>query len=268
MRSKSKNTKRKIQIPSWHRLATLACTILLLLAALISSSQPVDDLYKSANQLYKANQFDSAAAVYENIVHQGYRTAEVYYNLGNCYYKSKNVSKCILNYERAARIAPQDEDIQHNLKLADLMVVDKIIPVPQLGIILKWDSLVSSRPSKAWGKLALGFVWAALLAFALYLFVSSFRSIALTSGIFLLLVSLTFLSFAYKQSDKEQNPDNAILTVSNAFVKSAPDSNGNDLFMLHEGIKFMLLDKVGEWHKIRLADGKIGWIEKGTFEKI
>ncbi len=60
----------------------------------------------------------------------------------------------------------------------------------------------------------------------------------------------------------------AILTIANSFVKSAPDNGGNDLFMLHEGIKFQVLDRVGEWNKIRLADGKVGWIEKGSFEKI
>ncbi len=250
------------------KLAALICGIAMLLIGLISSAQSVDELYKSANQLYKANQFDSAAVAYEKIIHQGYKTPEVYYNLGNCYYKTKNVSQCIINYERAAKLAPQDEDIQHNLKLANLMVVDKIIPVPQLGIILTWNNLVSSRSSKGWGTLALVFVWAALLVSAIYLFISSFRGVTVTLGIMLLLISGTLLSFAYRQNDKEQNPDAAILTASNAFVKSAPDSNGNDLFMLHEGIKFMVLDKVGEWNKIRLADGKIGWIEKGTFEKI
>lgn len=267
---KSKNKKiiyaiKKLQI---SKAGIVVMGILLLFLGFVSSAQPVNDLYKSANQLYKANQFDSAAVQYEKIVHQGYKTAEVYYNLGNCYYKTKNVSQCILNYERAARLAPRDEDIQHNLKLANLMVVDKIIPVPQLGIILFWNNLVSSRSSKGWGVWALAFVWAALLAFAVYLFVSSFRGVSITLGILLLFISATFLSFAYHQSDKEQNPDTAVLTATNAFVKSAPDAGGNDLFMLHEGIKFTLLDRVGEWHKIRLADGKIGWIEKGTFEKI
>lgn len=245
----------------------LAVLVFMLVAAR-SFGQPVEELYKSANAFYKANQFDSAAVAYEKIVHQGYRTPDVYYNLGNCYYKLNEVSKCILNYERAAKLAPQDEDIQHNLKLANTKVVDKIIPVPQLGIILKWDSLVSSKSSKGWGGLALMFVWLALLAFAVYLFIHPVRKIAFAGGIILLLFSATFLSFAYRQNDKEQNPDVAILTSANAFVKSAPDANGNDLFMLHEGIKFTLLDRVGEWNKIRLADGKIGWVEKGTFERI
>lgn len=268
MKSKSNTATCRTQIPPAKKLAAWACSVVLMLAGFVSSAQSVGELYKSANQLYKANQFDSAATVYEKIIHQGYKIPEVYYNLGNCYYKSKNVSQCILNYERAAKLAPQDEDIQHNLKLANLMVIDKIIPVPQLGIILTWNSLVSSRSSKGWGTLALIFVWLALLVFTIYIFINSFRTVTGTAGIVLLIISATFLSFAYKQSDKEQNPDTAILTASNAFVKSAPDSNGNDLFMLHEGIKFVMLDRVGEWNKIRLADGKIGWIEKGTFEKI
>jgi tetratricopeptide (TPR) repeat protein len=249
-------------------LKALLLVVAFIFFANVSMAQSVDALYKSANQFYKTNQFDSAAGAYEKIIHSGYKTAEVYYNLGNCYYKLNNVSQSILNYERAVKLAPQDEDIQHNLKVANLKVVDKLIPVPQLGILLKWDSLVSSKSSRGWGTLALAFVWGSLLFFALYVFISNFRSATITLGILLLLVSFTFLSFAYKQNDKEQNPDTAILTATNTFVKSAPDNNGNDLFMLHEGIKLQLLDKVGEWHKIRLADGKVGWIERGSFEKI
>jgi SH3-like domain-containing protein len=105
------------------------------------------------------------------------------------------------------------------------------------------------------------------LAFAAYLFTRA-RRLFFTAGIILVLISLSFLGFAQRQNNDEQNPEAAILTVSNTDVKSAPDAGGNDLFMLHEGVKFNVLDHVGEWYKIHLADGKVGWIERNTFEKI
>jgi tetratricopeptide (TPR) repeat protein len=247
----------------------IICLILALLLAFkpFAYSQRTGELYKTANQLYKSNQFDSAAAIYENIVHQGYKTAEVYYNLGNCYYKVNNISKSILNYERALKISPRDEDVLHNLKIANARVIDKIVPVPQLAIISRWNDLLSSRSSGGWGIMALVFIWLALLAFVVYLF-TSLRRLSFTAGVILILLSLSFAGFAHRESEEEQNPDAAILIIPNTYVKSAPDVNGNDLFMLHEGVKFNVLDRVGDWYKIHLADGKVGWLEKSTFEKI
>jgi hypothetical protein len=103
--------------------------------------------------------------------------------------------------------------------------------------------------------------------FAVYLFIG-LRRLSATLGIIFLITSIVFITIAAKQSNKEQQSDTAILMVTNSFVKSAPDANGNDLFMLHEGVKFQILDRVGDWSKIRLADGKVGWIEHGNYEKI
>jgi hypothetical protein len=230
-------------------------------------SQPVHELYKTANEQYKLNQFEQAAASYEKIILQGYKTPEVYYNLGNCYYKLNNTAKSVLNYERALKLAPKDEDVQHNLKLANIRVVDKLQPVPQLGIILMWHNFTGSNSSGGWGIYALAAIWLALVFFAVYLF-TGLRKFSVVTGSVLVFVSVCFLSLAIQQSNKEQNSDTAILTVTNTFVKSAPDANGNDLFMLHEGVKFQILDRVAEWNKIRLADGKVGWLEHNTFEKI
>jgi tetratricopeptide (TPR) repeat protein len=240
---------------------------LLLGFTLVTFGQQATDLYKSAAQLYKTNQFDQAAADYEKILSQGYKTAEVYYNLGNCYYKLNNLTKAIINYERALKLAPQDEDIQHNLAIANTKVVDKIQPVPTLAILNLWNGFVDAKSSYGWALIALAFIWLALVVFAVYLFVG-IRKLSFALGITLVVLSIAVITLAAKQSNKEQQSDYAILSVTNSFVKSAPDANGNDLFMLHEGVKFQILDRVGEWSKIRLADGKIGWIERGSYEKI
>jgi len=240
--------------------------MLLCFSSMVFGQQPAE-LYKTASQLYKAGQFEQAAADYEKIITQGYKTAEVYYNLGNCYYKLNTLNKAIVNYERALKLAPQDEDIQHNLAIANSKVVDKIIPVPTLAILNAWDNFVSIRSSNGWALLAVACIWLSLLFFAVYLFVG-FRKFSFSSGSLFVIASIVFISLAVKQSNKEQQTDAAILMVSNSFVKSAPDANGNDQFMLHEGVKFEILDRVGDWSKIRLADGKVGWIERSSYEKI
>jgi tetratricopeptide (TPR) repeat protein len=250
----------------WGNINKLMLGLLLCISSMVFGQQATD-LYKSAAQLYKTNQFEQAASNYEKILSQGYKTAEVYYNLGNCYYKLNNLNKAIVNYERALKLAPQDEDILHNLAIANTRVVDKIQPVPSLAILNIWNNFVDTKSSHGWALLALGFIWLALVFFAVYLFVG-IRKLAFGAGMLLVVLSVAVITLAAKQSNKEQQSDCAILMVSNSFVKSAPDANGNDLFMLHEGVKFQILDRVGEWSKIRLADGKVGWIERGNYEKI
>ena len=240
---------------------------LLLCVPAIGFAQQPTELYKSAAQLYKANQFDQAAADYEKILSQGYKSAEVYYNLGNCYYKLNSVNKAILNYERAIKLNPQDEDAVHNLAIANTKVIDKIQPVPSLAILNAWNGIIDAKTSHGWALVALVFIWLALVFFAVYLFVGV-RRFSIAAGAILVILSVAVISIAASKSSKEQQSDAAILMVSNSFVKSAPDTNGNDLFMLHEGVKFQILDRVGEWSKIRLADGKVGWIERGNYEKI
>lgn len=245
-------------------LFVLSCV--LCLASNVYSQTP-SQLYTSANSLYKSNQFEESAAAYEKILMQGYRTPEVYYNLGNSYFKLHNTGKAILNFERAHRLAPEDEDITHNLKLAQLKTVDKLIPVPQLGIVTSWNNLLASQSSKGWGIFALAFIWVTLLVFAVYLFIAR-KGLVLFFGSLFLILSVTSISLAVKQSNAEENSALAILVVENVNVKSAPDANGTDLFTIHEGLKLQLEDQVGNWTKIRLADGKVGWIEKNLFEKI
>src|SRR4051812_30872548 len=114
-----------------------------LLLSVTAFSQSVGELYKSAGNLYKEKQFQQAADNYEKIISQGYKSPEVYYNLGNCYYKLNSTGKSILAYERALKLSPDDEDIIHNLKLAELKVSDRIQPIPQLSIITWWNNFIT-----------------------------------------------------------------------------------------------------------------------------
>lgn len=227
-----------------------------------------EGLYTIATDAYKAKNYQQAIDAYQKLLTEGYKNESVYYNLGNCYYKSDNISQAILNYERALRLSPSDEDVRFNLKLANMKTVDRITPVSQLFIVSKWEDFVSSRSSGIWAMYSVICIWLALVAFALYLFIGSIRRMGFFSGVALVLFSLFFFFLSYAQGQSEWGGGQAILTSANTYIKSAPDASGTDLFMIHEGAKLNILDKVGEWSKVRLEDGKVGWVGQSTFAVI
>jgi tetratricopeptide (TPR) repeat protein len=259
--SKKQETRGKYQ---W-----VICFILYSLFSTSSlHAESAQGLYTIGTDAYTAKNYQQAIDAYQKLISDGYRNAAVYYNLGNSYYKTDRISLAILNYERALRLAPSDEDIRFNLKLANLKTVDRIIPVPQLYILSKWQDLVASRSSRTWAIYSIVSVWLALVAFVVYLFVGHFRRAGFFSGVVLVLFSIFFFCISSVESQAEYGAGQAILTAANTYIKSAPDTSGTDLFMIHEGVKLYILDKVGDWSKVRLADGKVGWVEQSTLTVI
>lgn len=227
----------------------------------------VDVLYKEAGKLYQSEKYDQAILKYEKILVEGHRDAAVYYNLGNAYYKENQLGKAILNYERAKRVAPQDEDVQHNLQLAQQKTLDKIQEVPQLAIITYWQDFLQLFSSSAWGNFALMALWLAFVIGAIYLFINKIRWLSM-GAIFLALLSLSILALAYTEYRKENCDEFAVLMTKTVAIKSAPNERGDVLFQLHEGAKIRLVDEVGEWRKIKLADGKVGWLQVNHLQRI
>lgn len=224
-------------------------------------------LYKEASTLYQAGQYNEAITKYEKILVEGHREAAVYYNLGNAYYKENQLGKAILNYERAKRIAPQDEDVQHNLQLAQQKTIDKIQEVPQLPIITYWQNFLHRFSSSVWGNLALVALWLAFMIGAVYLFFNKTKWLS-TATLVLALFSIGILALAYSEYNNENCSDFAVLMSKTVVVKSAPNEHGDVLFQLHEGAKIRLIDEVGEWRKVKLADGKVGWLQVNHLQRI
>ena len=250
------------------RCRLLALSIIYCLVSIVLYSQSPTQLFSTANQVYKDKNYEQAITAYQKLLSQGYQTAEIYYNLGNAYYKTNQIGQAILYYEKAQKIAPDDEDIRYNLKLANLKTADRIAPVPQLALVLDWQHFVQAHSSRVWAWVSVAMVWLSLLCFVVYLLVISLRRTGFYTGLFTLTLAGFFAFLAYTQYQAEYNSDQAILTIANAYVKSAPDLSGTDLFIIHEGAKVQLLDRVGDWGKVRLADGKVGWLQHNTYSLI
>ena len=243
-------------------------TILAILISVASFAQA--DLLQKANEHYTKEEFKQAIDTYNQILMTNMESPEVYFNLGNAYYKTKQYTLSILNYERAKQLAPDDEDISFNLQVANQKVVDSIQELPGIFIVRWWDSLVNSQTTDTWAIFSIvGFiVFLVMLGFYFFAKTSEVKRITFWSGCFLILFTIFSWSFAAKQKSRLVNHTYAIVMQPTVTVKSSPSEKGTNLFVIHEGLKVKITDKLGDWVEIKLADGNKGWLLTESIERI
>lgn len=228
------------------------------------------DLLQKANEHYTKEEFNKAIDLYNQILMTNMESPEVYFNLGNAYYKTNQYTLSILNYERAKLLAPDDEDIDFNLQVANQKVVDSIQELPGIFIVRWWNSLVNSQTTDTWAVMSIvGFILF-LVMMGFYFFAKSgdIKRITFWSGCFLILFTIFTWSFAAKQKSRLVNHTYAIVMQPTVTVKSSPSEKGTNLFVIHEGLKVRITDKLGDWVEIRLADGNKGWLLTESIERI
>jgi tetratricopeptide (TPR) repeat protein len=228
------------------------------------------DLIQKANEHYTKEEYKKAIDGYNQILMAGIESPEVYYNLGNAYYKTNQFTLAILNFERAKLLAPDDEDIEFNLQVANQKVVDSIQELPGIFIVRWWNTLVNSQSTDSWAVISIiGFILFLTLV-GLYFFAKSgdVKRISFWAGCLLILFSIFSWSFAARQKSRLVNHSYAIVMQPTVTVKSSPSEKGTNLFVIHEGLKVRITDKLGDWVEIRLADGNKGWLLVESIERI
>ena len=248
--------------------STAAAAVLLALMTLPLQAAGTDGLWQAGVEAYNASQWAEAAASWQAIADQGLGSAELYYNLGNAFFKQDDIAHAILWYERSLKADPSFADARHNLEFARTRTQDRIEEVPEFFLETWGRKLCWLLSSDVWAVLFLVFL-AATLAMVL-LFVlgrGGARKAGFFVGIALLLVSLLCLDFAFWQRTEGRSHDQAIVTTAVSEVKSSPGS-GVNLFVLHEGTKVKVLEQVGEWSNVELADGRQGWMKNDSAERI
>jgi tetratricopeptide (TPR) repeat protein len=251
---KSKNTK------------PLTAVLLLLLVPLAAQAVTKAE----ADSAYVQERYQQAAKDYEALLKQGV-SADLYYNLGNCYYRMDQMTQAVLNYERALLLSPGDKDIRFNLQMARSKTIDKITPESEMFFVTWYRSLVNVMSVDGWARTALVALIVAIVLALFYLFSDRIwlRKIGFFGGIIALLLFLVGNLFAWQQKSNLTQRTGAIIIKSAVNVKSTPSKNGTDLYILHEGTKVTVTDSsMREWRKIRVADGKEGWLEVSEIEVI
>ena len=244
----------------------MSVLLLLLLLPLTASAVTKTE----ADSAYAKEQYQQAARDYEALLKQGV-SADLYYNLGNCYYRMDNITQAVIAYERALLLSPGDRDIRFNLQMARSKTIDKITPESEMFFVTWYRSLVNLQSVDAWARLALITLVVAIVLALVYLFSDRIwlRKVGFFGGILLLVVFVLSNLFAWQQKRGLDHRTGAVIIRSAVNVKSTPSKNGTDLFILHEGTRVTITDDTMKgWKEIRVADGKEGWLETKEIEVI
>lgn len=237
--------------------------LLLLATALNAAAQTPQQLMQRGNDAYAKGDFVAAAQAYNAVLDAGYESADLYYNLGNVYYRQEEYGLSILNYERALRLKPNFRDAKQNLDLADSKTEDQIAALPEIFLAQWAHSVVAWFSPTGWRICTL--ILLTLLGTAVVIFLLSrdyaWRKGALIGGIVTLVFLLLCIACTISASVRYNRHNQAIVTAPMAVVKSSPEENSIDKLVLHEGTKVNIEETLGEWHKIQIADGNNGWLQ-------
>ncbi|MEH0008377.1 MAG: tetratricopeptide repeat protein [Flavobacteriales bacterium] len=231
--------------------------------ALSSASQTqLYDLWQRANTAYAAGRYAESQALYDSIVHRGYAAPALYYNLGNALFKQNQIGRAIIDYKRALQLDPDNADYKHNLAFAMNAAIDDIQPPPPSFASRLKGWAFGFFEIDTWAYLSLLSAFLALSAFVLYYFSrsSARKRRFFTFFLVFLVVGLWGYGGAHYQAHKKTGLRMAYIVVPNVMVKHAPAAESGDAFVLHDGAAVIPLERVDNWNRIRLADGKTGWV--------
>lgn len=219
-------------------------------------------LFEKANTLYNEGKYAEALDNYKAILEAGKHSADLYYNMANAHYKLNNIAPSIYYYEKALQLAPNDPDIKNNIAFARNMTVDAIDIIPDAGFSKIIKSTSNKLSFDAWAKTSVILVFSFVVLFLIYYFSYStakkrFAFISSISALVLVFITLAFAFHKYSLG-KSDNP--AIIFVQECKVKNDPNNRSEETFRLHEGTKVQVVQTYKDWKKIKISDGKTGWV--------
>jgi len=235
--------------------------IVFVMSSCIASAQS-EETFKKANTLYNQEKYQEAIDAYKSILDQGKESAELYYNLGNANYKLSHIGPSIYYYEKALELAPNDADIKNNLIFANNATIDAIDVIPEGVVSRTINKFTNMFGFDTWAWISIICVLLFVLFFIAYYTarISSKKRLFFVGSWLVLLIGLAGILFAFKQYNFIENNQYAIIFAQETTVKSEPNLRSEEIFELHEGTKVKVTETVNDWKKIKLSDGKIGWV--------
>lgn len=244
--------------------------LLLLFTLLLLPLQALSITRKDADAAYRAGNYQQAIVDYKSLLRTGI-SADLYYNLGNAYYRSDSLAQAILAYERALRLSPGDKDISFNLQFARSKTIDKLMPQDDVVFTTWYHSIVNMTSADNWAVMSIVAIVLTLCLMLVFLFVPyiRLRKVGFFGGLFFLAVFGFTTLFAWTQKRILLERKGAVIISPSVSVKNTPNANGTDAFVIHEGTHVDVTDSsLKQWRAVRLADGREGWILARQIEMI
>jgi tetratricopeptide (TPR) repeat protein len=244
--------------------------LVLTLNGILGMAQNPDSLFVQANELYRQENYEAALKAYKEIEAMDKESWALYYNMGNIHYKINRVAPAIFYYEKALKLRPDQQDVRFNLEFANQMVLDNIEPLPRNLGQRFMDAVILKLTYETWAKIAVGLAFLFALLFLMYHFSYSTgkKRFYFVASIITVVLVTTFVFFAFRNQLYVKSNKEAIIFASEADVMNAPTSTSDAYFELHEGTKVTVLESLDNWKKIRIADGKVGWIDEKHLKEI
>lgn len=241
--------------------------IVLMVSAICLKAQSAENQeFAKANFYYNESKYDTALVIYEGILNDGYISAPLLYNIGNTYFKMRNYPMAILNYEKALKIDPTNDEIKQNLAIANSLITDRITPMPVLFLTQWWRSLGNMFTANGWATITIILLGILLLLLFVYFTArtSGSKKASFFTSIFVFIILIISIIISIQKYNYLNSHNEAIIIKPTITVKSSPSSTGVDLFVLHEGTKVTIIDKDADWNEIKIADGSVGWLPSSS----
>lgn len=242
----------------------------LILLLFVSQMIWAQNAFEQGNKYYQEENYPAAISSFESIINSGKESAEVYFNLGNCYYKVHKVAPAVYNYEKALLLNPNDPEIKTNLDFARKMAIDDIKVIPKVGFNKVIADFTSNYYYDTWAWIAVCFAFLFLLFFVGYYFShkTTIKRIFFLGMFGWLLAIIICIASGFYEKNRYDNERPAIVFSETASVKSEPKATATDAFVLHEGTKVYILERIANWKKVELTDETTGWIEESAIKEI
>lgn len=243
--------------------------VFILMITSFMSAQTAQDLFKQANEQYQQEDYTNAIKTFKSVLNEGLESSELYYNLGNAYYKTNQMAEAIYHYEKALILNSSNQDAKINLAYANRSIIDSIKIVPKSTFQKFNETVLSMFSYNGWAKIAVvlslfgGAIW------MLFFFSTQpgIKKLYFTLAILVSVSCALSLMVTIQQYNHVKNTVYAIVFVNEVEVKNAPRKSAIETFTLHEGTKVKILDIVGDWYKIKIADGQLGWMPNNAIKQ-
>ncbi len=242
---------------------------IIILASLSFSGYAQSERVFQADTLCQNNKFEEASAIYEEILAGGQENSKIYYNLGYAYFKQGMTGKSILNFERAKRLAPNDEDVTFNLEQLYLLT-DKVEVIEPVFFVVWWRNFCDVASSDGWAWIFVVIFVLMLVGVGFFMFSDSvaLRKTGFFSAIILVIFAVVSLSISIEKRNESLYSTEAIIMSPSTTLSTSPDKYGSEMAVLHEGTYVLILSELGDWCQVKLKDGNIGWIRLKDLEVI